>query len=147
MLTMTQDKELEQTLVPPKSILIIDDEEMIQVVLRACLEDLAGWKVLIASSGREGLAMAMTANPDAIMLDVMMPGMDGVQFLQRLQANMPTRDIPVILLTAKSDLINPKAYLKVGAIGAIAKPFDPIPMIYQAAAFLGWEIASSKDQP
>jgi CheY-like chemotaxis protein len=130
--------------VPQKSILIIDDEEMIQVVLRACLEDLAGWNVSLASSGREGLEIATTAKPDAIMLDVMMPGMDGIQFLQRLRAASSTRDIPVILLTAKSDLSLPKAYLKAGATGAIAKPFDPIPMIYQTADFLGWDIASSR---
>ena len=85
-----------------KRILLIDDEETIQEVVQLGIEIEAGWQVAIASSGLEGINLAQTQQPDAILLDVMMPDMDGLSTLSSLKANAKTRSIPVIFLTAKT---------------------------------------------
>ena len=89
-----------------RRILIVDNEPSIQEVAQICLETVAGWEVSIASSGLEGLAAAEREQPDAILLDIMMPDMDGLDTFSRLQANPVTRSIPVILLTAKVQTTN-----------------------------------------
>jgi CheY-like chemotaxis protein len=121
-----------------KRVLIIDDEEPVVIVVQSCFEDIAGWHVLTAASGHEGLIIAEVEQPDAIVLDVMMPGMDGLTFLRKLKANVATQFIPVILLTAKVGLIEPLQAAALGLTGAIAKPFDPILLADQVADFLGW---------
>jgi CheY-like chemotaxis protein len=121
-----------------KKILVVDDEESVRLVVQSCLEDLAGWEVLAAASGSAGLEMAIDQRPDAIILDVMMPGMDGLMFLQKLRADPELQDIPTILLTAKVELTAPDRYLAHGAVGALAKPFDPMSLIEQVRVFLGW---------
>lgn len=121
-----------------KRILVVDDEESVRLVVQSCLEDLAGWEVLAAASGSAGLEMAIDQRPDAIILDVMMPGMDGLMFLKKLQADPKLQDIPTILLTAKVELTAPDRYLAHGAVGALAKPFNPIALIEQVRVFLGW---------
>ncbi len=82
-------------------ILIIDDEEDIREVAALSLETVAGWEVMVANSGAQGLARASTYQPDAILLDVMMPGMDGPTTFRELRKNPTTAHIPVLLLTAK----------------------------------------------
>ena len=84
-----------------KRILIVDDEEDICQVVQASLEEFGGWQTLLAHGGEDGLTMAQNEHPDAILLDVSMPGMDGFQVFEQLQNNSTTRDIPVILLTSK----------------------------------------------
>ena len=84
-----------------KKVLVIDDESDIREVAKLCLEINSNWDVLTADSGENGIAVATTEKPDAILLDVMMPNMDGLATLIRLQENQTTKDIPVILLTAK----------------------------------------------
>jgi CheY-like chemotaxis protein len=121
-----------------KRVLVVDDEESIRLVVQSCLEEIAGWEVLAAPSGFVGLEMALAEKPDAIVLDVMMPGMDGLSFLGRMRTDPQLRDIPTILLTAKVDLLEPSRYLPHGAVGAIAKPFDPIQLIMQIEEFLQW---------
>jgi CheY-like chemotaxis protein len=121
-----------------KRVLVVDDEESIRLVVQSCLEDMAGWEVLAAPSGAIGLEIALAEQPDAIVLDVMMPGMDGLSFLSRQQIDPQIRNIPTILLTAKVDLLKPDRYLAYGAVGAIAKPFDPLQLILQIEEFLQW---------
>ena len=121
-----------------KRVLVIDDEAPVRVVVQSCFEDVAGWEVLEASSAREGLSKAVVEQPDAIVLDVMMPEMDGIALVQCLQANSVTQSIPVVLLTAKIDLIQNRRYPTHGIVGAIAKPFDPILLVQQVAECLGW---------
>ena len=108
-----------------KKVLVIDDDEMIQEVVKNCLEDLAGWDVVMANSGWEGLTKVVEEKPDAIVLDMMMPGMDGLTFLQQLRADSETQAIPVVLLTAKLEFTDPQRVAKLGVIGAISKPFYP----------------------
>jgi CheY-like chemotaxis protein len=107
-----------------KRILVVDDDMYMREVVQLCLENLAGWEVLTASSGQEGLALATAEKPDAIVLDIMMPGMDGITFLQHLKAEPTIQCIPVVLLTALSDFTEPKRIQKLGVVKAISKPFD-----------------------
>lgn len=125
-----------------KRILVIDDEDVIQEVVQGCFEDVAGWEVLLASSGREGLEQVVAEQPDAIVLDEMMPGMDGIAFLQHLRANDDTPSIPVVLLTAKVALVDPKVLRELGVVEAIAKPFDAIALVERVAEVLGWTVAA-----
>lgn len=123
-----------------KRILVIDNEQYIQEVTQVCLRTTAGWQVLTASSGHEGIAVAEAHQPDAILLDVMMPDMDGPTTFQHLQDNPDTRQIPVILLTAKVQASDRRRYEELGVQGAIAKPFNPLQLAGKIAATLNWSL-------
>ena len=120
-----------------RRVLLIDDEDDVREVAQICLEMVANWEVTTARSGAEGVALAASDQPDAIVLDVMMPEMDGSATFSHLQANPATRHIPVVLLTAK--MLDPTAdrfALEVATI--IPKPFDPMRLPAQIASALGW---------
>ncbi len=121
-----------------KRILVVDNEAYIQEVAKVCLETVAGWDVSLASSGQACLQQAAIEQPDAILLDVMMPDMDGVETFQKLQENPATQGIPVILLTAKVQSSDRRRYADMGVVTTIAKPFDPIKLADQVATALGW---------
>jgi CheY-like chemotaxis protein len=121
-----------------KRILVIDNEEYIQEVAKICLETIAAWQVTTAGSGSEGISKAETEQPDAILLDVMMPDMDGITTFEKLQANLATQNIPVILLTAKIQANDRDRYTQLGIKTAIAKPFDPLTLANQVAEALNW---------
>ena len=121
-----------------KRILVIDNEKYIQEVAQICLRTVARWQVVTAGSGCEGLSKAEAEQPDAILLDVMMPDMDGPTTFQKLQANPATRHIPVILLTAKVQASDRRRYADMGMTAAIAKPFNPLELADQVAEALGW---------
>ena len=123
---------------PEKKILVIDDEINLCTVIQACLENLGGWETLTALSGREGLAIAQAQKLDAILLDVMMPDLDGLTLFRELQNDSATQAIPVILLTAKVQSTDFAQFAKLGVAGVIAKPFDPLTLAEQVAATLGW---------
>jgi CheY-like chemotaxis protein len=120
-----------------RRVLLIDDEDDVREVAQMSLEMVAHWDVLTASSGAEGVLLAASDQPDAIVLDVMMPGMDGSATFGQLQANPATRHIPVVLLTAKVlDPIADRFALDVASV--ISKPFDPMRLPGQIASALGW---------
>lgn len=123
---------------PKKRILVVDNEQYIQEVAKICLETVAGWEVVTANSGMEGITKAETNQPDAILLDVMMPDMDGIATFEKLQANPATKAIPVILLTAKIQATDRRRYAQMGMATAIAKPFNPLELAGQIAAALNW---------
>lgn len=123
-----------------KRILVVDNEQYIREVAQICLETVAGWQVITAGSGGEGLITAQAEQPDAILLDVMMPDMDGLTTFEKLQANSATRHIPVILLTAKVQAADHLRYAELGMMAAIAKPFNPLQLAEQIAAALGWSL-------
>jgi two-component system, OmpR family, alkaline phosphatase synthesis response regulator PhoP len=108
-----------------KRILIIDDEADIREATQICLEITGQWDVLTASSGREGLETAIAQQPDAILLDVMMPGMDGLTTFQTLQAHPTTQNIPIILLTAKAQSTERRQLQQLNVAAVITKPYDP----------------------
>ncbi len=122
-----------------KRILVIDDAEDIREVAQVSLEVVGGWEVLTASSGREGVAAALAEQPDAILLDVMMPDQDGPTTFRQLQANAATQHIPVILLTAKALASDRRMFAELGVASVIAKPFEPLSLASQVAQVLGWD--------
>ena len=87
---------------PIKRVLIVDDEESIQTVVQFGIQMVVDWQVLVASSGMQGIKTACDQKPDAILLDVMMPDMDGIATFKALQSDPQTAQIPVIFLTAKA---------------------------------------------
>jgi CheY-like chemotaxis protein len=121
-----------------KRILIIDDEAGIQAIARLGLKMEADWEVLTASSGAEGMAIAESQQPDAILLDVMMPGLDGLATFGQLQSNPATQCIPVILLTAKVQASEQSQFKRLGVAGVIPKPFNPLTLASEMAAILHW---------
>ena len=123
-----------------KKILVIDNEEYIQEVTKICLQTTAKWQVITASSGNEGIQKAETDKPDAILLDVMMPEMDGITTFKYLQENSATKQIPVILLTAKVQNADRSHYRDLGIKAAIAKPFSPLTLAQEICQVLGWNL-------
>lgn len=112
-------------------ILYVEDEPDIQAVAKLALEMVGGYKVLICGGGQEALDKVSGFVPDLILLDVMMPGMDGPTTLQNLRANPATASIPVIFLTAKVQPSEVAQYQALGALNVIAKPFDPMTLAEQ----------------
>lgn len=118
-----------------KVILAIDDEEHILELLAYNLEN-NGFKVLTAGSGEEGLEILKKEKVDLILLDIMLPGIDGMEMLKRLRKNPDTADLPVIMLTAKSEEINKVLGLEVGADDYISKPFGIYELMARVKAVL-----------
>jgi CheY-like chemotaxis protein len=123
---------------PLKHVLVIDDEGDIREVARLSLELTEGWTVETASGGSDGAALALSMAPDAILLDVMMPEMDGPTTLSTLRQQDATRFIPVIFLTAKVQASDRDRYLQLGVRGIISKPFDPVTLGQQIKDMLSW---------
>src|SRR3954464_2269981 len=108
-----------------RRILLVDDDQGIREVARTVLEMVGGYDVETAASGLEGLEKARTSPPDAIVLDVMMPGLDGPATFALLQEQPETRGVPVILLTAKTQAADRERFASIGVAGMLSKPFDP----------------------
>lgn len=121
-----------------KRILIIDDEADIREVASLSLEISKNWEVIPAASGQEGIKLASETQPDAILLDVMIPDMDGPTVWQHLQHDPTTRDIPVIFLTAKVQAPERRRYAQLGIKAVLSKPFDPVQLADLIAQSLGW---------
>ncbi len=123
---------------PARRILIVDDEDDIREVAQVSLELLGHYEVLTASCGRDGVDSARTSQPDAILLDVTMPDLDGPATLAELRADPATRDIPVLFLTAKTQASDRTRLAELGVAGILSKPFDPLKLATQVAAALRW---------
>jgi len=119
-------------------ILIIDDEDDIREVAALSLETVAGWDVAVANSGAQGLVRAIEFKPEAILLDVMMPEMDGPSTFRELRKNPATARIPVVLLTAKVQPSDQRTFADLGVEAVLFKPFDPMTLATQIAEVLGW---------
>lgn len=120
------------------SILIVDDEHDIRAVAEVALRAVGGWQVTTAASGNEGLTKAEQDHPDVILLDVMMPDLDGIAVLQALKANPATQSIPVIFLTAKVQSSDQQRFYELGVTGVITKPFKAMKLPSQIAQILNW---------
>ena len=123
-----------------RRILIIDDEEAILAVAKLSLKMVAEWDVVTATSGPEGVMKAEAEQPEAILLDVMMPQMDGISTFKQLQANAKTQGIPVILLTAKAQAVEQRQYKQIGVTGVITKPFNSLTLANEMAELLDWRM-------
>ena len=122
-----------------RQVLVVDDEEHLRELVQACLEDLAGWETLTAVSGETCLQILQTEQVNAILLDVSMPGMDGVAVYEQLQADPTTQAIPVILLTAKVLPSDRAKFTQMGVTGIISKPIEPTTLVTEVAEILGWD--------
>ena len=121
-----------------RRILVVDDDAGIREVAQMSLEMVGGHEVLTAASGGTAIICARDERPDAILLDVMMPGLDGPATFQQLQADPATRDIPVILLTAKLQALDRRRFEALGVSAVLCKPFDPMTLCDEIAQSLGW---------
>ena len=120
-----------------KSILVIDDQEDVRALIQLGLEMKAGWNVLNASSGEEGIEIAASQQPDVILLDLMMPDMDGRATLQRLKSNPITKQIPVILMTAKSKYSVEESFVGLEVAAIFTKPLRPLNLPQQIIDAIG----------
>jgi CheY-like chemotaxis protein len=121
-----------------RRVLVVDDDPLLREVAQAALELVGGWEVSTAQSGPQAQQQALTEHPDAILLDVMMPGVDGPSTVAALRADPATRDIPIIFLTAKMPSEDFDEWRPLRLAGVIPKPFDPMTLAAEMAALLGW---------
>lgn len=117
------------------TILVVDDEELIQELLRFNLEK-EGYQVRIAGNGQEALAQIEKNQPDLVVLDVMLPGMDGLEVCKQLRTMPKCQELPVIMLTAKAEEIDKILGLELGADDYLTKPFSPRELVARIKARL-----------
>lgn len=116
---MKESKKIER-------LLFVDDDPSIRTVAGISLEGLTDWKIAMADSGTAALEMVAEVTPDVILLDMMMPAMDGIETFRRMQEIEGLKQIPVIFITAKVQPMEIDRYLRLGIAGVITKPFDPM---------------------
>jgi CheY-like chemotaxis protein len=121
-----------------RRILIIDDEDDIREVAALSLESVAGWQISTADCASEGIRKALAEKPDAILMDVMMPGMDGPTAFKEMQKLPEIAHIPVILLTAKVEGVDQRRFAGLGVAAVLFKPFDPLSLSEEISTALGW---------
>jgi CheY-like chemotaxis protein len=121
-----------------RTVLIVDDQADIRDIARVGIELTTDWNVMVASSGQEAVEIAAAHRPDVILLDVMMPEMDGPAAVRALRADPATSDIPVILLTARMVLDDSDDLAGISVSGMLAKPFDPMSLADSVSSILGW---------
>ena len=119
-----------------RTVLLVDDDADIRTIGAISLEQVGGLEVSMASSGRGCIAVASELQPDVILLDMMMPDLDGLATLALLREDPKSASIPVIFMTAKVQQRDVGGYLDAGAIGVIAKPFDPLSLATEVKAIV-----------
>jgi DNA-binding response OmpR family regulator len=120
---------------PKKTVLVVDDHRAMRALCRASLEE-AGFHVLEAADGKEALASVRAEHPDLILLDIMMPGISGWEVTSALLADRSTDQIPIIFISARTDLADRMHAFELGAHGYLTKPFDPAMLAETAATVL-----------
>jgi DNA-binding response OmpR family regulator len=119
---------------PAGTVLVVDDDPVIVNLLQVNFE-IEGYTVLTATTGEGGLGQARAGDPDVVVLDVMMPGMGGFEVARRLRSDAATREIPIILLSAKAQSSDVQAGLAV-ADEYVTKPFEPLELLERVASVL-----------
>jgi CheY-like chemotaxis protein len=117
-------------------VIYVDDESDIREVASMALELDPALEVRTCSGGQEALDVARSWNPNLILLDVMMPGMDGPMTLEELRRDAITQEIPVVFITARTQARDVERFLRLGAAGVIAKPFDPMALAEDVRKYL-----------
>lgn len=117
-------------------VVVIDDDPDLRQLLKLTLEFTSGWRVDVAAGGEDGIALVKSVRPDAVVVDLMMPGMDGYEVSRRLTADPATATIPVVLLTARKE-IDDQRMRDAGAAGVLFKPFELDDLAAQIAALCG----------
>ena len=121
-----------------RSILVIDDSALIREAAKIALDAIGGWRIVTASRGEEGIERAVAERFDAILLDVEMPGMDGIAVAERLHELPATRALPIVLLTAHDRREDRERFRHAPVAGVIQKPFQLSDLARQIGALLGW---------
>lgn len=121
-----------------RHVLVIDDDDDIRTVTQYALEATTRWRVTTAGSGELGLDLAERLVPDAVLLDVMMPGLDGPTTARRLRSSPATAHIPIVFLTASPRRGRERDLDAAGVAGVLMKPFDPLALASELAACLDW---------
>lgn len=117
-------------------VMLVDDEPDIRKIGQMSLERVGHWATVMATSGSEAIELALRERPDVILLDVMMPGMDGPTTFQRLREQPSLAHIPIIFLTAKVQQSEIDRYHSLGAAGVLRKPFDPLSLPEEISSLL-----------
>jgi CheY-like chemotaxis protein len=138
--TTTGDGQpMEMVKVKPRKVLVVDDDDIIREVAKVALEVVGGWHVSTAVSGDEAGRLAAADRPDVVLLDVMMPALDGPGTAALLRADPLTREVPVIFLTAKTPLTDEQLSAVPNLVGVITKPFDPMDLAAEIRRLAGWQ--------
>jgi CheY-like chemotaxis protein len=122
-----------------RRILVVDDDDAARQAAVHSLQTMTGWDVAEAYCGAQAIESATQHQPDAILLDVMMPAMDGPAMLGKLRATRATSHIPIVLLTAKLQAVHDGSLSHLPVAAILSKPFDPLRLASQVADALGWE--------
>jgi CheY-like chemotaxis protein len=122
-----------------RRILVVDDDDAARHAAALSLQMTTGWEVFEAYCGAQAIESATLEQPDAILLDVMMPAMDGPAMLAKLRTTRATSHIPIVLLTAKVQAVNNGSLAHLPVAGILLKPFDPLRLASQVAGALGWD--------
>lgn len=122
----------------PRRILVVDDSPLVHELARIALEQVAGWQVLAAHTGAEAVEIAAREQPDALLLDVEMPGLDGPATLRALRERAATRELPAVFLTGHDDADGRARLAALGAAGVLGKPFEVSGLAGELAGLLGW---------
>lgn len=120
----------------PLTLLVVDDDPAIRKLLEVTFE-MDGYRVVLAADGPEGLALARTEHPDAVLLDVMMPGMNGLEVAVALRSEEATATVPIVALTAKVQQDDKDAGLRAGVNEYVTKPFDPFELAATVSRLVG----------
>jgi CheY-like chemotaxis protein len=119
-----------------RTVLVVDDDDDVREITSLALQAVGQWAVVDTDRGAKALDLAASERPDVILLDVMMPGMDGIETARALWDDRRTRGIPVILLTAKVQVTESWSEVP-GVVGAVVKPFDPFGLVAEIDRILG----------
>jgi CheY-like chemotaxis protein len=115
--------------VSARTVLVVDDDDDVREITSFALEVMGGWTVLDTDRGTKAVGLARDTQPDLVLLDVMMPDLDGPGTFRLLQEDPRTRGIPVILLTAKAQVGEGRQWDDLAVLGVIGKPFDPVGLV------------------
>ncbi len=122
---------------PIARVMVVDDDDDIRTIADLALREIGGWQTICLGSSRAAVLLAATERPDVILLDVMMPELDGQGTIKRLREDPRTAGIPVVFMTAKAQPAELARYAALGAVGVIAKPFDPLGLADEIRRLVG----------
>lgn len=127
-----------------RKVMLVDDDDDVRLVAQIALRDVGGWTTIALASGRAAVALAPSERPDVILLDVMMPDLDGPTALRQLRLDPRSADIPVVFMTAKARPDDGARAGELGIAGVIGKPFDPMTLPDEVRALVGrWHASTA----
>jgi len=123
-----------------KRIMLLSNTEDLGRIIQLSLQEIAGWQVFMANLSFESLTIVETIKPDIILLDTILPDLDGLTMLRMIQAHQSLQNIPILLLTERMLAKDRQLYKKLGVVSAIAKPFDLVNLAAEIATKLNWDL-------